>query len=114
MEYRFSPPPGWPAPPAGWTPPPGWTPDPAWPPAPEGWTFWEPVGDAAAPAPEPVAAAPGVRIIASPYDSQLPVSQPAQGGLSHGAKLAIAGGGAGCLVIVAGIVVFGIFLYYLG
>lgn len=39
-EYRFNPPPGWPAPPPGWLPPPGWQPDPSWPPAPAGWQFW--------------------------------------------------------------------------
>ena len=37
MEYRFNPPPNWPAPPAGWSPSAGWQPDPTWPPPPPGW-----------------------------------------------------------------------------
>lgn len=41
-NWRFNPPPDWPAPPLGWTPPPGWQPDPSWPPAPPGWQFWVP------------------------------------------------------------------------
>lgn len=40
-DYRYNPPPNWPAPPAqGWTPPRDWQPDPSWGPAPEGWEFW--------------------------------------------------------------------------
>jgi HNH endonuclease len=46
-NYRFNPPPDWPAPPADWSPPPGWQPDPSWPPAPPGWQFWLPVRGAA-------------------------------------------------------------------
>ena len=42
-NWRFNPPPDWPAPPLGWTPPPGWQPDPSWPPAPPGWQFWVPM-----------------------------------------------------------------------
>jgi len=45
-DYRYNPPPNWPAPPEGWTPPKDWQPDPAWGPAPDGWDFWVPNGAA--------------------------------------------------------------------
>ncbi|MBO2457811.1 DUF4041 domain-containing protein [Actinomadura violacea] len=62
-EWRYNPPPTWPAPPAGWTPPAGWMPDPGWPPAPPGWQFWTPAAplppvQTAPPLPAPHAPAP--------------------------------------------------------
>jgi hypothetical protein len=43
MEYRFNPPPGWPAPEEHWVPDAQWRPDPSWPPPPPGWRLWIPV-----------------------------------------------------------------------
>lgn len=40
QQWRFNPPPGWPAPPPDWRPDAGWQPDAAWPTPPRGWTWW--------------------------------------------------------------------------
>ncbi|GII53460.1 hypothetical protein Pth03_18490 [Planotetraspora thailandica] len=40
-EWRFNPPPGWPAPPKDWIPAPTWSgPDPSWPAPPANWPWW--------------------------------------------------------------------------
>ena len=53
MDFRYNPPPNWPALPDGWCPPAGWkTPD-DWPPLPPGWQLWLPQ-----PEPAPSAAQP--------------------------------------------------------
>ncbi|MFE4871653.1 DUF4041 domain-containing protein [Streptomyces sp. NPDC056682] len=77
-QYRFNPPPGWPAPPPGWVPPPGWEPEPSWPPPPPGWQLWVPVASVSVPADASGGAAWGVGR-PSPAGGTVPAAR--QGGM---------------------------------
>lgn len=57
-EYRWNPPPTWPAPPEAWTPSADWRPPADWPAPPPDWQFWLPVDNASPSAAVPRLSAP--------------------------------------------------------
>lgn len=66
-EWRFCPPPGWPAPPEGWVPSPAWGgPEDDWPEAPPYWIWWVRDAEAGAPAPLPRRIEPAHRTLLWP------------------------------------------------